>query len=248
MNTKRFVTLTLILTLLLVCSLYYSTAGIYSEDAIDFASLATTMTLNATDLIVGEVIHVSFVFEQNTSGPISLVTVQVDKDMKEAIMRADNPTENQEPEESKADEQTISFVQVGGPLPDGDVVEAAGVRRLKEGDYVFLRLVPSGYPVTHNGQTVHSCTEEYGTMFDVEKTGDNVDQHMIKNVWNRLNISVLDMIRIVRATLRQPEQMRSLDRDMNELKYLTEEARLEMLMDKVKDIEKVSNLPDLSDD
>ena len=85
-------------------------------------------------------------------------------------------------------------------------------------------------------------------MFDVEKTGDNVDQHMIKNVWNRLNISVLDMIRVVRATLRQPEQMRSLDRKMNELKHLTEEARLEMLMDKVKDIEKALNLPDFSDD
>ena len=251
MNATRFVILTL--TLFLVCSLNHSLA-LYPE-GIDFS--ATTTILDATHLVVGEITDVSFVFELRftgpeypdgwaTSGPLSIVTFRVDMDMKEAIDRAENP------DKPKDEANTIRFAQVGGPDRDGNVTEAAGVRRLKKGEYVFLKLVPSNYPITHNGITVHDCPRDIGSMYDVEKKGkDNVDKHIITRGWSRLDVTVLDMTRIVRATLKKPETMRPLAKKISRLGHLAalgrlaEDLRLQMVMDTVAEIEKELKLPDL---
>ena len=255
MNAPRFVMLILILALSLVC--LHSPAGLYPEGAFDFDTLPTTTILDATHVIVGEITHVSFVFELRftapeygpdgwaTSGPLSIVTIRVDKDIKEAIDRAENPNKPK----SENETNTVHFAQVGGPHPDGSITEVVGRRRLEKGDYVFLKLVPSDYPVTNKGITVYSCILEYGTTFDVEQKGkDNVDKHIITNVWNKLDVPVLDMTRIVRATLKKTEAMRLLDEKMNRLRNLGGDAQLQTIMDKVEEIEKELKLPELKPD
>lgn len=81
---KRIATLTLIFTLSIVC-LTDSSAGLYSPGTWDHTAMATISTLEATHIVVGEVTHVSFVFRQNGSEPLSIVTVRVDKDIKAEI-------------------------------------------------------------------------------------------------------------------------------------------------------------------
>ena len=247
MNTQRFVILTLILTLSLVCLLNQSHAGQVIEGTVDFDTLATTMTVNATHLIVGEVIDVSFVFQQDgprgTTGPISIATVRVDSDMKKEIERA----ENDDPDKGELDdkpEQFVSFSQIGGPYPDGDYVEAASIRLLKVGDYVFLRLSPTTFPITNNGVTVNNCTEIYGAVYTVEnkRNDDDVNEHVIKKGWRSLDLSVGDMIRLVRAILKKPEEMRAFERDLS---APIKQARYQALRDKIKCIEMELGLPEL---
>ena len=246
MNAQRFVMLTLILALSLVC--LHSPASLYPEGTFDFKTMPITSTLDATHLVVGEITDISFVFElvfseapeYSSSGPLSIATLRIDWDMKEVFDRAENP--NKPKSENETD--TIHLVQPGGPTPDGDIVEAAGYRLLRKGDYVFLKLVRSNYPVTNKGITARVSTREHGTMYDVEKKGkDNVGGHIINNAWNKLDITVLDMTRIVRATLKKTEAMRLLDEKIDRHRHLGDKARFQMLMDKVKEIEKDSKLP-----
>ena len=267
MNAKRFVTLTLILTLSLVCLLNCS-ASQYPEGAFDFTTLGTKRTLEATHIIVGKVTHVSFVFEQGFSGPISLVTVRVDKDIKAEIERVDNqetnPPEGQASEKDrKTPPQTVTFVQVGGPYPlvkflpffEGGWVTAAGVRVLKRGERVFLRLLPTTSPYKHNGQPANSYTHEFGTMYSVQGEGDDVDQHIISRGWQGIDVTVLQMARIVRATLKRPERMRTLERRVNALKrprryrrrdvLMSPDTRLSIVMNEVAAIETELNLSPL---
>ena len=146
-----------------LCLVNFSSMGSqYPEGSI---KTTTDMTLEARHIIVGKVVHVSFVFEQGFSGPQSLVTVRVDKDIKREIERADNqPTNPPQRQVSKKDRKTspqlVTFVQVGGPyrlfdflpFPNGNWVTAAGVRTLKRGEHVFLKLLPTTSPVEHNGE------------------------------------------------------------------------------------------------
>ena len=252
MNAPRFVMLILILALSLVC--LHSPASLYPEGTFDFKTMPVTSTLDATHLVVGEITDVSFVFElvfseepteYSSSGPLSIATLRIDWDMKEVIDRAENPKKPK----SENETGTISFVQVGGPAADGHVVEAGGYRLLKKGDYVFLKLVRSNYPVTNNGITARVTTREHGTMYDVEEKGkDNVGDHIILNAWSKLDMTVLDMTRIVRATLKKTEAMRQLNEKMNRLRNLAEAAQLQMIMDKVGEIEKELKLPELKSD
>ena len=86
-------------------------------------------------------------------------------------------------------------------------------------------------------------------MYDVEKKGkDNVGGHIITRAWNKLDITVLDMTRIVRATFKKTEEMRLLAENMNCLRNLAEEPQLQMIMDKVEEIEKELKLPELKSD
>ena len=251
MHARCFVMLTLILTLSLVC--LHSPASLYPEGTFDFKTIPITSTLDATHLVVGEIADVSFVFElvfseapeYSSSGPLSIATLQVDWDMKETIDSAENPKKPK----SENQTDTISFVQVGGPTVDGHVVEAEGYRLLRKGDYVFLKLVRSNYPVTNEGVTAHVSTREHGTMYDVEQKGkDNIGGHIIINAWRKLDITVLDMTRIVRATLKKTEAMQLLNEKMNRLRNLAEEAQLQTIMDKVEEIEKELKLPELKSD
>ena len=128
--------------------------------------MATTSTLEATHIIVGEVTHVSFVFEPDNSEPISIVTVRVDKDIKAEIERvaneAANPVERASedadttlPAELREEDlppETVSFIQVGGPWEDGSWMSVSGMPLLKEGDSVFLRLKPTRFTIRHNGR------------------------------------------------------------------------------------------------
>ena len=244
MNGQRFVTLLLILTLLLVSG-YVS--AIYLEGTWDFESMATTTTEMANHFVVGEVTNVSFVFQhlqgETTSGPISMVTLRVDRDMLSEIERANTPV-NERPERN-SDTQYLEFVQNGGPYPDGDYVEVVGIRRLKVGDYLFLRLIPIGYEVTYNGKTLTSCTVEFGTTYDVTKKASiDVSQYVIKKAWKGLDMSVGDMNRIVRATLRKTERMRTMERNIGG-RANTNGARHRLLMQEVTAIETELNLPAL---
>ena len=259
MNAKRFVTLTLILALSLVCLLNHSVPS-YPEGAWDLTTIATKSTLEATHIVVGEVTHVSFVFFQTGPDPLSIVTVRVDKDIKAEIERAASQATNPagqvskddgvtppgglESEEDDARPETVSFIQVGGPWDDGGWVKAAGLPLLKEGDRVFLRLRPSNYPVRHNGEEYNSVTDAYGAVYYVQTEGDDIGQHVIKKSWQNLDVNVMDMTRIVRTTLEQPETMRTLEREVNGIwGTRTKEAHLQTIMDTVAEIEETLNLP-----
>ena len=258
---KRIATLTLIFTLSIVC-LTDSSAGLYPLGTWDHTAMATISTLEATHIVVGEVTHVSFVFRQDGSEPLSIVTVRVDKDIKAEIERLDNentnpvgrvsdgegdvPTPGETEEESSPD--TVSFIQVGGPYEDGDYVEAVGMPLLKVGDNVFLRLKPSNFTVTHNGQKYNNCTDEYGTVYYVQADGDDVDEYIIKEAWQRLDVNVMDMTRMVRTTLKQPETMRTLERRINgNWNAVTNEVRLQSVMKAVAEIEEELSLPSFDD-
>lgn len=147
-------------------------------------------------------------------------------------------------EDRETPPKTVTFVQEGGPrLDDGIIVQwvtVVGVRVLKKGDYVFLMLLPVNKPFEHNGHSINSATHEYGTMFSVREDGaevdkhilkkflstlsrikaraDGLDKHIIEEGWSRMDVTVLQMARIVRATLKQPERMRTLERRVHGLK------------------------------
>lgn len=236
MNAKRFVTLTMILTLSLVPLFSPSYALQVVDGSVDLDTIATTSTLDATHLVVGEVIDVSFVFQMDvdggTTGPLSIVTLRVDWDMKKEIERA----ENSSPEQNDDREvQRVSFSQIGGPYPDGDYVKAVGIRLLELGDYVFLRLSPTTFPITNNDVTVNNCTKAFGAVYTVDDEGnEDIDEHIIKKGWRSLDLTVVEMTRIVRATLKRPEDMRAFERDLT---VPIKEVRYKALMDKVKSIE-----------
>ena len=262
---KRFATLTLMFILSTVCLLDDSAASVYLEGAHDHSTMATKMTLEATDIVVGEITDVSLVFEQDTSGLLSIVTVRVDKDIKAEIERvarqATNPVGQVSEEkgitppgdltqeEGDTPPETVSFVQVGGPWGDGTWVKAAGVDLLKNGDYVFLRLKPTIYTVFHEGQEYNSCIDEYGTTFFVQEQGDDIDHYIINEGWQRTDVNVLDMTRIVRTTLEQPETMRTLEREVHERgRIVPNQTRLQTIMNKVAEIEETLNLPPFDPD
>ena len=249
MNARRFVTLHLMFALSLVFLLNHSPASLYPPGTWDHTAMATISTLEATHIVVGEVTHVSFVFEQDDSEPLSIVTVRVDKDIKAEIERIDNENTNlggrvsdeeATSEEEDSPPETVSFIQVGGPYEDGDWVSASGMPLLTVGDDVFLRLKPSNFTVRHNGQEYNSCTDAYGTVYPVQTEGDDVDEYIINKAWQGIDVDVMEMTRIVRTTLRQPETMRTLERRVN---TLGQENRFQTLMDAVARIEETLNPP-----
>ena len=243
MNAQRFVTP--ILALSLICCPAF--ASLVDESTVDFDALATTTTLKATHLIVGEVIEVSFVFEKErgnaTTGLLSIVKVRVVSDMKktiedaEAVAAAENV--DGESDGDDASEQFVFFTQRGGPYEAGGMVEAVGFPLLEVGDYVFLRLSPRTWVITHNGVTVESCIEMFGTVYEIDKNdSDDITDHIIVKSWKDLDLSVNDMTRIVRATLKRPDEMKRFERDSNA-------PTKEVLMSRVGAIETALNLPQL---
>ncbi len=268
MNAKRFATLTLILTLSFVCLVNHSTASQYPPGTWDHSTMATKATLEATHIVVGEVTHVSFVNEDL----ISVVTVRVDKDIKAEIERVaardTNPVGNVGENEGDAPQpepgvdaensdlgddaapQTVSFIQAGGPWADGGWVEAKGLPLLQSGDYVFLRLKPNRGPqIIHSGKEYKSVIDAYGTVYPVQKSGDHIDDYIIEKGWQKLDFNVLEMTRIVRTTLEQPEAMRALERGVSGSWHaVTQETHTQTIMDKVLEVEGELNLPTLGDD
>ena len=177
MNAKRLVILHLILALS-VGRLFDSHALLYPSGTFDFATLNTKRTLEANHIIVGEVTNVSSVFERESYSPSSLVTVQIDKDIKNEIERLENQEQNTqgqqvETERQEPGQRTVTFVQVGGPWRGGGWVKVAGFRVLKVGDYVFLRLMPVKTPFEHDGHTINSGTSSYATIYNTKKSGNN---------------------------------------------------------------------------
>ena len=242
MNAQRFVTL--ILALSLICGHIF--ASLIDESTVDLDALATSMTVNATHLIIGEVVDVSFVFEKErgnaTTGLLSIVKVRVVSDMKKTIEDAE-AVENVDGEsdgaEDDASEQFVFFTQRGGPYSGGGMVEAVGFPLLEVGDYVFLRLSPRTWVITHNGVTVESCIEMFGTVYEIDKNGsDDIADHIIVKSWKNLDLSVDDMTRIVRATLKSPDEMERFERDSNA-------PTKEVLMSRVGAIETALALPEL---
>ena len=144
------------------------------------------------------------------------------------------------------------------PFPDGDWVTAAGVRTLKRGERVFLKLLPTTSPVEHNKRIANSYPCDHGSIYSVQVEGEEVDKHIIERGWLGMDVTVLQMTRIVRATLKQPERMRTLARRVSKLKRMPfvqdargryrpkqPDDRLPVVMDEVKAIETELNLPPL---
>ena len=113
-------------------------------------------------------------------------------------------------------------------------------------------------PVEHKGQTANSITHEFGTMYAVREEGGELDKHIIEGGWQGIDVTVLQMTRIVRVTLKQPERMRALERRVSRLKRMPivfdvngrprrmqPDGRLPVVMDEVKAIETELNLPPL---
>ena len=270
--TYPYQTLWCVLLIIGLCLVNFSSMGSqYPEDAFDFTIIATERTLEARHIIVGKVTHVSFVFELEGWDTLSFVTIRVDKDLKQEIGHVDNqetkPPEGQVSEkESETPPQTVTFVQVGGPyrlfdflpFPDGDWVTAAGIRTLKRGERVFLKLLPTTSPVEHNKRIANSYPCDHGSIYSVREEGDELDKHIIERGWQGMDVTVLQMTRIVRATLKQPERMRTLERRVSGLKRrpivfdvngrprrMQPDDRLPIVMDEVGAIETELNLPPL---
>ena len=253
-----------------LCLVNCASMASYGEGSL---KTTTDMTLEARHIIVGKVVHVSFVFEQGFSGPQSLVTVRVDKDLKKAIERADNqqtnpPQRQASKKDRKTPPQLVTFVQIGGPyrlfdflpFPSGDWVTAAGVDTVKRGERVFLKLLPITSPVEHNGKTADSYPQDRGSIYSVRGKGGELDEHIIERGWLGMDVTVLQMTRIVRATLKQPERMRTLARRVSKLKRMPfvrdvngrlrrkqPDDRLPVVMDEVKAIEAELNLLQLEE-
>ena len=209
-----------------LCLVNCASMASYAEGSL---KTTTDMTLEARHIIVGKVVHVSFVF----AGSQSLVTVRVDKDIKREIERVDNqekdfPQQQVSEKDRKTPAQLVTFVQIGGPyrlfdflpFPSGDWVTAAGVRTLKRGERVFLKLLPTTSPVEHNGKTADSYPQDRGSIYSVRGKGEKLDEHIIERGWLGMDVTVLQMTRIVRATLKQPERMRTLARRVSKLKRM----------------------------
>ena len=73
-----------------------------------------------------------------------------------------------------------------------------------------------------------------------KQKGDNVDEYIINKAWQGVDVDVMEMARIVRTTLKQPETMRTLERQVNTLE---QENRFQTLMDAVAGIEATLDLP-----
>ena len=57
-------------------------------------------------------------------------------------------------------------------------------------------------------------------MYAVREEGGKLDKHIIEEGWQGMDVTVLQMTRIVRATLKQPERMRALERRVSKLKRM----------------------------
>lgn len=239
MNAQRFVILILVLSL--ICGHVFASM---IDESVDLSTLATTSTLEATHLIIGEITAVSFTFKQErgnaTTGHLSIVKARVVNDMKKTIEDAEAVANiDGENAEDDASEQFVYFTQRGGPYQGGGVIEAVGFPLLEVGDYVFLRLLPRIRAITHNGVTAESCTEMIGTVYEIDKQGSrDIADHVIVKSWKNLDLSVDDMTRIVRATLKRPDEMKRFERDSNA-------PTKEVLMSRVGAIETALNLPQL---
>ena len=246
MKALAAATLTLLLALSLVCA--NSEATTYTEDTYDFTALGTQWTIKAQHIVVGEVTNVSFVFQYDEFDPLSAVTVRVDSNITEAIKRANNPGTNPPQRENSEEDtpQTLAFVQTGGPHPDGTITQAVGVRVLDVGDKVFLRICPTIEPIHNNGQVYNLGVGDYGTTYSLEESGNTLDQHTISRGWKGLDTTVIEMARISRATLKQPEQMRTFERQMKQFRHLEKAVRLQKVMNKVATIEAALNLSTIS--
>lgn len=164
---------------------------------------------------------------------------------------------DESPLENDAAPQTVSFIQAGGPWSDGGWVEASGLPLLRRGDYVFLRLKPNKGPqIIHSGKEYNSFIDAYGTVYTVQKRGDDIDDYIIEKGWQKLDFDVLNMTRIVRTTLEQPEVMRTLEREISKLGRILvkgahiqamKETRSQTVMNKVAEIEEAFNLPPFDD-
>ena len=59
---------------------------------------------------------------------------------------------------------------------------------------------------------------EPSKLLRLEARADELDKHIIEEGSSRMDVTVLQMARIVRATLKQPERMRAFERHVYELK------------------------------
>jgi hypothetical protein len=234
--------------------LYFSNAEATTWPADYKFPTATETTLKAKHIVVGEVTHISFVFglpEFNL--PFSFVTIRVDWDIKQAIERAEQqnelPADRPDTDKSKTHgtEPTVTFVQVGGPNADGDTLRVVGSPVLKRKDLVFLRLVPTIRPIEHDGQQTDVCLDVTSSLYFLKEESKPLEERLIPWGWGRLDVTVSQMARITRATLKQPERMQALEYRMRELRraQMPKPAQLNLVMREVAGIETELNLSPL---
>ncbi|MBI1928582.1 hypothetical protein HYR99_30610 [Candidatus Poribacteria bacterium] len=243
-----------------ICLLSIPPGDASSEEEIDFTTIGTQRILEAKHIIVGEITSVSFVFQFSESqySPLSFVTIRLGQDSKQEIGRVEKQEVEREDKTDK-DNSTLTFVQNGGPNPDGTITQIAGVHVFQPGERVFLYLAPTIHPIEQAGQKADNFSPYIHGWFPVKQRGKTVDENIIQQGWQGLDITVSQMTRIVRATLKQPEQMRTLERRMNALGrtirpqmskqgpvQMPPDARLDIVMGEVTAIEKELNLPPLN--
>ncbi|MCH8292991.1 hypothetical protein IH992_18030, partial [Candidatus Poribacteria bacterium] len=203
--------------IILFCS-FPADATTYPEGVFDFTTIHTKTTLEAKHIIVGEVVDVSSVFElPKFNQPFSFVTIHIERDIKQEIKRAAQQGGNRNAGHADESKPTVTFVQLGGPYPDGSVVRASGVPVLKPGDRVFLRLIPTIESIQHGGQKSDVTISEFACRYSLKEKGKTLDEHIVKCGWQGMDVTVLQMARITRATLETPERIKALERRMNAL-------------------------------
>jgi len=209
-------------------------ATTFDQNEIDLSTIDTRNILQAKQIIVGEIADISFVFKDPNfpNCPLSLVMIRIERDIKQEAER-DNP-----PDKRPERDRTLTFAGVGGPNPDGIITEVAGFPVFEPGERVFLCLVPTIHPIEHAGQKVNVTSPSVGGRYPI-KRGKNPDEDIIQRSWKGLDVTVSQMIRIVRTTLKQPEQMRALERRIYELgrAQMPKAARLDILLREVGAIE-----------
>jgi hypothetical protein len=228
-------------------------AETYAPGAFDFTTLNSDMILEAKHIVVGEVIDVSFVFTPpGYFDSFSFVTIRVDLDIKQEIVRQEQKETANNAKRRNKKNPTVTLAQLGGPSPDGDYVKIAGLRTLKTGDRVFLRLVPIVDPplLEHDGQRSDVTVLKYGCRYSLtQEKGKALDETVIKHGWQGMDVTISQMARITRATLKQPKRMKALELRVHALGrprpvlnasghlQMPPDARLNIVMDEVATVE-----------
>ncbi len=62
-------------------------------------------------------------------------------------------------------------------------MKVSGFRVLKEGDYVFFKLMPVKNPFEHDGHLIKSGTSSFATTYTVVEDSEDPDDHIIRKAW-----------------------------------------------------------------
>ncbi len=207
-------------------------------------------TLKSKHIVLGTVIDVSDTVWNHPvfDFPMSLVTFRIERDLLDEIARAEN-------EEALDDEkEKISYFAQEG----GKDVEIVGIPSLEVGDRAFLRIVPMKAEIVINGIRTNLSFEVFGGIYRRDRLQKNPkaeNDPIVAFGWGGMHMTVSELARITRATLKRPKQMQSLERRLLSLKgthgmrlgklVMPPDSRMNIAFDEIKAIETELKLPPL---